>query len=182
MFATVRYLPVGWGLHYTKEAALQLAMAAGVRRVDAATQYLMLDIDMEVTVENERTILRGVGARLGIEEIAQRAELHPEETAESWKAKYRIHRTGALRPIEHERMAEIVVHINRLERQADSLMFHTSRFMSTVAYTAIHDPCGGVDGANMGVLRDEARRAGYWSALQQHLDTIVQGYRVVLRS
>lgn len=157
-------------------------MAAGVRRIDVATQYLMLDLDMEVVVEKEGTILQGVGVRLGIEEIAQRAELHPEDTAESWKAQYQIHRTGGLRPIDHEQMAEIVVHVNRLERQADPLMFHTSRFKSTVAYIAIHDPCGGVDGANMGVLRDEARRAGYWRVLLQHLDTIVQGYRAAVHS
>lgn len=54
-----------------------------MRRVDAATQYLMLNIDMELAVPNEQWSLRGVGARVWIKEIAERADLHPEETAAS---------------------------------------------------------------------------------------------------
>ncbi|KZP03021.1 hypothetical protein FIBSPDRAFT_905332 [Athelia psychrophila] len=60
---------------------------------------------------------QGVGARLMVEEIAEREELHPEETAESWNAKFRMHRTGGTWLVDHERMVEVVVYVCGVSRQ-----------------------------------------------------------------
>lgn len=155
----------------------QLAMAAGMGRVDPATQYLMLHIDMELAVPNDRSSLRGVGARLGIEEICRRAELHPEETAASWDARFRMHRKGWKRLIPQDPLVQIVVHVNMMERQADPLLFHTSRFMSAVCHTRIHDPYAPPTGTNMALQGEEAGRAGYWWVAGQTLDSIVEAYK-----
>lgn len=91
-------------------------MAAGI---DAVTQYLMPDIDMEVVVENKGAILQGVGACLRIcngQSFTQRERQSRAKCS-----------TGSTEPIEHEWMAEeVAVHMNMLEQQADPLIFHTS--------------------------------------------------------
>lgn len=155
-------------------------MAAGLRGLDPATQYMMLDFDMEIVVENDASILQGVAARLAIQDKARRVELHPEESEESWQARYRVHRTGAPIPIPHEEMAEVVVHVNMLERQAAPGIYHTSRFISTVAYAGIHDPYEAISEGATGDFRDPVRCEGYWIGLTQELDMIVQGYRAVV--
>lgn len=148
-----------------------------MRRVDPATQYLMLNIDVEGVVPNKRSNLRGVGARLCVEEIAQRPALHPEETPESWNAKFRIHRTGGMNPIDHERMVEVLVDVNRVERQGETGIVHTSQSVSAVAYAAVEDPYGRLTGGTMVLLGEEFGRAKYWEVAQELLSDIVKEYR-----
>lgn len=155
-------------------------MAAGLRGLDPATQYLMLDIDVKIVVEDGARMLQGVAARLKIEETARRVELHPEGTAESWAAKYRVHRTGAPIAIPYEEMAEVVVHVNKLEHQASPGVYNTSRFMSTVAYAGIYDPYEAFSGGATEDCRDPVRCNGYWWSLTEELDRIVQGYGAVV--
>lgn len=171
----VRYVPLPHSGCPAKRRELQLTLAAGMRSVNPATQYLMLNIDVEIP--HDRSSLRGVGGRLTVEDISRRAELHPEETAESWHARFRMHRTGAATPLPEDRVVQIVIHVNMVERQADPLVFHTSRFMSAVAQTEIHDPYDPLTAGNMVLYGAEVARGRYWRQAEQLLDQIIVEYR-----
>lgn len=150
-------------------------LAAGMRSVNPATHYFMLNVDVEVP--NDRASLRGLAARLTIEDISQRAELHPENTAESWNARFRMHRMGETPPLPEDRVVQIVVHVNMCERQADPLLVHMSRFMCAVAQTEIHDPYDPPTAINMVLYGEEDARARYWRKVEDILDGIIRAYR-----
>lgn len=152
-------------------------MAAGVQRVDPATHYFMLQIDMELAVPNRRSSMRGVRARLEVHEIAQRGEVNSEDPAESWNAKFRMHRTSGKMPIDDEGLVEVVVYINMVQRQPDGGMVTAQRFMASVAYTKAVDPHHGkLTREHMLVLGDELGRATYWQVAQDLLSDIVTEY------
>lgn len=74
-------------------------------------------------------------------------------------------------------MVEMVVHVNMVEREGDSVMLRTLQFVTAVAYTESQDPYGARTGGNMVLQGDKAGRAGYLGVAQQYLDSIVKEYR-----
>lgn len=154
----------------------QLSLAAGMRNVDPTTQYLFLNIDMEVTDPTDRASLRGVGCRLAVEEISERAELHNEDTAESYAAKFRMNSRSVMCTLGGRPMVEIVVHVNMLHRGTKPGSYWTQRFMKGVAHTSIHDPYTGSTAGMMAQHGEEKGRAGYWDTAMASLDKVVTSY------
>lgn len=146
-----------------------------MRNVDPLTQYFFLNLDMEVTDNSDRSSLRGVGCRLEIEEISQRAELHQEDTADTHAARFRMSRRRE-RTTYGQPMVEIVVHINMLHRQSTAGQYWSERFMKGVAHTSIHDPYTGSTAGDMARLGDKVARERYWAIAMETLDNVVTSY------
>lgn len=155
---------------------MQLSLAAGMRNVDPSTQYLFLNIGMEVTDPTDPSSMRGVGCHLAIEEISERAELRNQDTAETYAARFRMHSRSARCTLRGRPMVQIVVHVNMWHRRPTPGRYWTERFVNGVAHTSIHDPHTGSTAAMMALHGEEKGRAGYWATAMESLNNVVTSY------
>lgn len=113
-----------------------------MRGVDPSTQFLFLQIQVELAIPEDRRSIRGIHTELTVEEISRRPHVHLEETySVSWDARFRIQRRAGRTRSPDERLVQVLVHIRKMERIINQPnMIKTCQFVHAVAHAEIADP------------------------------------------
>lgn len=85
--------------------------------LNPATDYMFLDIFTEMRDRTKPSTLRGISCQIKVEKKCDRAELHDEENAESWDARFRMHLNTRRKPCPSATV-QIMVNVNMTERES----------------------------------------------------------------
>lgn len=145
-----------------------------MRDVNPSTQYLILEIHVELTIPGDRASIRGLHTELTVEEILQRPRLHLEESgAASWDARFRMQRNAGRIRSPDERLVQILVHVRMMERIPNPDMLLTRQFVHAVAHAQIANPYTESTRAQFTHLGEERFRNKFWATACLTLRTMV---------
>lgn len=152
----------------------QLTIAAGMRVANPSTEYLFLNIHVELSIPGDRTSIRGLHSKLIVEEISQRPRLHMEETGSaSWDARFRMQRNAGRTSSPDECLVQVLVHICMIERLPDPNVFMTRQFVHAVAHTPMVNPYAESIRDQRMLLGEEGFRKMFWARACLILYTLV---------